>query len=170
MGPNYPARFGYPLTYGVGGTIHNHHLAWKVDLDIGGQTNSVNIHEVKMGQVNTGVPGGRAWAPYYEATIAATESDAAIVSNFATPKLPVIINEASKNKYGSPRGYKVQVNRPVWELMPEDGGYKKALGELWQRHWRSIESHIPCCLVNQQSTRFDAGMCCLYQLPHAPLW
>ena len=56
---SYPARFGYPMNWGVGGTIHNHHLAWKVDLDIAGTQNSVRTHEIKMAQVRASGLGFR---------------------------------------------------------------------------------------------------------------
>jgi len=124
---NYPNRFGYPLSYGVGGTIHNHHLAWKVDLDIAGTANSVRIHEVKMGEADTGY-GGKAWVHYYDVKTAEKEDDTGIVSNYARPKLPVIVNENAKNKWGSPRGYKIQVNRVAHELMPEQAPYKQSMG------------------------------------------
>jgi Cu2+-containing amine oxidase len=116
----------------VGGTIHNHHLAWKVDLDIAGTANSVRIHEIKMGEADTGF-GGKAWVHYYDVSTAEKEDDTAIVSNYATPKLPVVVNENAKNKWGSPRGYKIQVNRVAHELMPEQAPYKKAMGESWRR-------------------------------------
>jgi Cu2+-containing amine oxidase len=34
--------------YNISGTLHTHVLAWKVDLDIGGTQNSVNIHHMKV--------------------------------------------------------------------------------------------------------------------------
>lgn len=48
--PNYGRSFGYPLIYNVSGTLHTHVLGWKADLDIGGTSNSVNIHEMKVRQ------------------------------------------------------------------------------------------------------------------------
>jgi hypothetical protein len=46
--PSYARTFGYPLIWNVSGTLHTHVLGWKVDLDIGGTANSVNIHEMKV--------------------------------------------------------------------------------------------------------------------------
>lgn len=45
---NYPRSFGYPLIWNVSGTLHTHVLGWKVDLDIGGPSNSINLHEMKV--------------------------------------------------------------------------------------------------------------------------
>lgn len=74
----------------------------------------------------------------YDSAIAEKEEDAAYEVDMRTPKIPVVINEASRNTYGSPRGYKVQLNRPLLNLEP--AGYKrsKALGEwvgLWVDRW-----------------------------------
>jgi Cu2+-containing amine oxidase len=44
----YRESFGYPLMYNISGTLHTHVLAWKVDLDVGGTQNSVNIHHMKV--------------------------------------------------------------------------------------------------------------------------
>jgi Copper amine oxidase, enzyme domain len=46
--PSYSNSFGYPLIYNISGTLHTHVLAWKVDLDVGGTSNSVNIHTMKV--------------------------------------------------------------------------------------------------------------------------
>jgi hypothetical protein len=45
---NYARSFGYPLIWNVSGTLHTHVLGWKADLDIGGTSNSINIHEMKV--------------------------------------------------------------------------------------------------------------------------
>ena len=47
-------RYGHPLHYNVSGTIHDHMLHWKVDLDISGPSsprgsnNSVRLDEMKV--------------------------------------------------------------------------------------------------------------------------
>lgn len=126
--PKYPSRFGYPVTFGIGGTIHTHQLAWKVDLDIAGVNNSVNIHEVKYGSFSDNGLGTLVASPFYERITPETELATAILPNYDTPKIPVVVNEAATNKWGAPRGYKVLVNRPQRELMPADAPYKRSLG------------------------------------------
>ena len=61
-----------------------------------------------------------------------TEQQSAINTNLATPKIPIVVNENARNKWGSARGYKVQVNRVIHELMPESEPWKKSLGE-WRK-------------------------------------
>jgi Cu2+-containing amine oxidase len=54
--PYWRNKFAYPLMYNVSGSLHNHLIAWKVDLDVAGRSNSVNMHTI-------GVGGARANAP-----------------------------------------------------------------------------------------------------------
>jgi hypothetical protein len=60
-----------------------------------------------------------------------------------SPKIPVVINEFSKNAYGSPRGYKVQLNRPLLNLEPEGYARSKALGEFFWLVWGGLEPDGP---------------------------
>jgi Cu2+-containing amine oxidase len=52
--PSHKYRYGHPMQYNISGTIHDHMLHWKVDLDIGrgtgaaGVNNSVRIDEMKV--------------------------------------------------------------------------------------------------------------------------
>eukprot|EP00882_Tetradesmus_deserticola_P006545 GHRQ01006887.1.p1 GENE.GHRQ01006887.1~~GHRQ01006887.1.p1 ORF type:complete len:732 (+),score=281.45 GHRQ01006887.1:152-2347(+) len=123
----YRNSYGYPLTFNISGTLHTHVLAWKVDLDIAGTSNSVNIHHMKVGEADDGA-GGTIYINKYEAQIAETEEEAAYQAMMLTPKVPVVINENKKNGYGSPRGYKVQLNRPLLNLEPPGYARSKALG------------------------------------------
>jgi Cu2+-containing amine oxidase len=51
---HHGTRWGHPLSPDVAGTIHDHLLHWKVDLDIGGglrgagSDNSVRLDEMKV--------------------------------------------------------------------------------------------------------------------------
>ncbi|GBF94702.1 hypothetical protein Rsub_07585, partial [Raphidocelis subcapitata] len=44
--PYWRNKFGYHLMYNVSGSLHNHLIAWKVDLDVAGRSNSVNMHTI----------------------------------------------------------------------------------------------------------------------------
>lgn len=74
--------------------------------------------------------GGKIYINRYDAVIAEKEEDAAYAVSMRTPKIPVVINEGQKNQYGSPRGYKIQLNRPLLNLEPTGYERSKALGEL----------------------------------------
>jgi hypothetical protein len=86
------------------------------------------VARLQVGEADDGA-GGKIYINKYEAQIAETEDEAAYQTSMTAPKIPVVINEAKKNMYGSPRGYKVQLNRPLVNLEPEGYERSKALGE-----------------------------------------
>jgi hypothetical protein len=86
------------------------------------------IVHAQVGEADDGA-GGKVYINKYEAQIAETEDEAAYQTSMTAPKIPVVINEAKKNMYGSPRGYKVQLNRPMVNLEPAGYERSKALGE-----------------------------------------
>lgn len=51
--------------------------------------------------------GGEVFVNKYDAQIIEKEEDSGYVSKMFEPKMPIVINEQQKNKWGSPRGYKV---------------------------------------------------------------
>jgi hypothetical protein len=91
------------------------------------------LYVLQVGEADDGA-GGKIFINKYEAQIAETEDEAAYQTSMTAPKIPVVINEAKRNMYGSPRGYKVQLNRPMVNLEPEGYNRSKALGErCWQQ-------------------------------------
>lgn len=52
--------------------------------------------------------GGEVYINKYDAHIVEKEDDSGYISKMFEPKMPIIINENKRNKWGSPRGYKVR--------------------------------------------------------------
>lgn len=82
----------------------------------------------QVGQADDGI-GNKILINRYDSAIAEKEEDAAYEVDMRTPKIPVVINEYTRNLYGSPRGYKIQLNRPLLNLEPSGYARSKALGE-----------------------------------------
>lgn len=82
----------------------------------------------QVGQTDDGI-GNKIYINRYDAAFAEKEEDAAYATDMRTPKIPVVVNENSRNQYGSPRGYKIQLNRPLLNLEPAGYSRSKALGE-----------------------------------------
>ena len=102
----------------------------------------------QVGEADDGA-GGKIYINKYEAEIAETEDEATYAASMAAPKIPVVIAESKKNMFGSPRGYKVQLNRPLLNLEPEGYDRSKALGEccwllLWFRLYARQRHDLPC--------------------------
>lgn len=83
---------------------------------------------LQVGQADDGI-GNKILINRYDSAIAEKEEDAAYEVDMRTPKIPVVINEYTRNLYGSPRGYKIQLNRPLLNLEPSGYARSKALGE-----------------------------------------
>lgn len=64
----------------------------------------------------------------YDAKICEKEEEATMTVDLAKPKYAAIINENAKNKWGSPKGYKVQLSRPAHNLLPDSFSWNKGLG------------------------------------------
>lgn len=84
---------------------------------------------VQIGEADDGA-GGKILINKYESKICRFEQECVYATDMRTPKIPVVINENQKNVFGSARGYKVQLNRPLLNLEPEGYDRSKALGEL----------------------------------------
>jgi hypothetical protein len=84
---------------------------------------------VQIGTADDGI-GNKVYINRYDSAIAEKEEDAAYATDMQTPKIPVVINENQRNIYGTPRGYKVQLNRPLLNLEPSGYDRSKALGEF----------------------------------------
>ncbi|KAI8472809.1 MAG: copper amine oxidase [Monoraphidium minutum] len=129
--PYMRGKFGYPLMHNISGSLHTHLMAWKVDFDILGTANSINMHEIGIQKTEVSGLGIPIWNHRYIAKVAATEEETAIKFNAGAPKYPVFINEKgfkNRNKWGSLRGYKFQPMRVLHNLIPEGEGWGKGLG------------------------------------------
>lgn len=88
------------------------------------------VHLLLLPQIGTADDGigNKIYINRYDSAIAEKEEDAAYATDMQTPKIPVVINENQRNLYGTPRGYKVQLNRPLLNLEPSGYDRSKALG------------------------------------------
>lgn len=87
----------------------------------------VAARPLQVGQADDGI-GNKIYINRYDAAYAEKEEDAAYATDMRTPKIPVVVNENARNQYGSPRGYKIQLNRPLLNLEPSGYERSKALG------------------------------------------
>jgi hypothetical protein len=60
--PAWRNKFAYPLMWNVSGSLHNHVVAWKVDLDVAGRSNSVNMHQIGVQKSETPGMGMPIWS------------------------------------------------------------------------------------------------------------
>uniref|UniRef100_A0A6T5TPM3 Amine oxidase n=1 Tax=Chlamydomonas chlamydogama TaxID=225041 RepID=A0A6T5TPM3_9CHLO len=116
------SKYGYKFFYDVGGSVHDHIIQWKVDIEVNGTSNSVQLDEVKVEKVdypfNPLVPSG--YQKYVHRRLLDNETEALLNVDAKRPTHHIIVNEDSKNSWGSLRGMLVQVIRPFYQLLPDD--------------------------------------------------
>eukprot|EP00198_Chlamydomonas_reinhardtii_P004412 XP_001693748.1 copper amine oxidase, amiloride-sensitive [Chlamydomonas reinhardtii] len=114
--------YSYKLSPDAGGTLHDHVVHWKVDLDVAGQSNSVMRSTIVPELVDT------PWHPSVKTTwgkrlvrsIAETEHNATLLINPSTPTHMAVVNEDALNARGNPRGYRIDHKTYTYPLIPDD--------------------------------------------------
>ncbi|XP_046302556.1 membrane primary amine oxidase [Marmota monax] len=134
--------FGAAQKYGnrVGehtlGTVHTHSAHFKVDLDVAGLENWVWAED--MAFVPTTVP----WHPEHQVQrmqvtrkLLETEEQAAFPLGGATPRYLYLASNHS-NKWGHPRGYRIQILSFAGEPLPQNSSMERAFS--WERYHLAV--------------------------------
>lgn len=109
--------FGYKVSDNTHGQIHDHMFGFKVDLDILGTNNTMEVLHWKAGDIVTAlksqVPNITSVPPYFLHNITRyieyeyIEREEAFRHNLEEPKFWLVVNENKKNKWGVERGYQI---------------------------------------------------------------
>ncbi|KAK9823044.1 hypothetical protein WJX81_002929 [Elliptochloris bilobata] len=141
--PYTPAavNFSAPVFYGVGAPLRDHFLHWRVDLDVNGTANSVRLDTVELGQSawpwSVPAPGAPTNATAATPTkrlrraTPETEDGASVPHGAAATTAFAVVNERRLNRWGDPRGYRIQVDATIPQLYPES--YAPAAAAPWSR-------------------------------------
>ena len=120
------------------GTIHDHYILYKVDLDIAGTKNSYQTLDVVTKNLTNyqWEPGTYRMMKTIERNTKSTEKEAVLHYNFDQPKYLIVHNENAKNRYGNPRGYRVQPLLMVKQKFPDN--YFPTKGSPWTKYQLAI--------------------------------
>ncbi|KAM8815293.1 amine oxidase [copper-containing] 3 [Rhynchonycteris naso] len=134
--------FGAARSYGnqVGehtlGTIHTHSAHFKVDLDVGGLENWVWAEDMVF------VPMAVPWSPEHQMQrlqltrkLLETEEQAAFPLGSASPRYLYLASNRS-NKWGHPRGYRIQMLSFAGEPLPQNSSMERAVS--WGRYQLAV--------------------------------
>ncbi|KAL8276662.1 hypothetical protein RQP46_010930 [Phenoliferia psychrophenolica] len=103
--------YGYQIHDGLSGSMHDHSLNFKIDLDVLGTANTLAVHSVKAVDV---------LYPWSNTTRHTMKLERSEIKNEDEGKLNwpangggmfVVVNKNETNKYGEPRGYIVKPSR-----------------------------------------------------------
>ncbi|XP_029068375.1 membrane primary amine oxidase isoform X2 [Monodon monoceros] len=126
-------RYGNQVGKHMLGTVHTHSAHYKVDLDVGGLENWVWAED--MAFVPTAVP----WSPKHQIQrlqvtrkLLETEEQAAFPLGGPSPRYLYLASNHS-NKWGHPRGYRIQTVSFAGEPLPQNSSMERALS--WARTW-----------------------------------
>ncbi|XP_031541369.2 primary amine oxidase, liver isozyme-like isoform X1 [Vicugna pacos] len=129
-------RFGNQVGEHTLGTVHTHSVNFKVDLDVGGVENWVWAEDTAF--VPTAVP----WSPEHQIQrlqvtrkLLETEDQAAFPLGTAPPRYVYLASNHS-NKWGHPRGYRIQVVSFPGEPLPQTSSMERAFS--WARYQLAV--------------------------------
>uniref|UniRef100_A0A663MLC3 Amine oxidase n=1 Tax=Athene cunicularia TaxID=194338 RepID=A0A663MLC3_ATHCN len=131
-GTNYGNRVG-PHTLG---TMHLHHIHYKVDLDVNGQVNSLETQD--MGYELAKEP----WSmqntierPYLRRERLEREDEAAFPLNAPMPRY-LCFASPFPNKWGHPRSYRIQITSFAGEHLPASSPMERSIS--WGRYQLAV--------------------------------
>lgn len=147
--------YGNPIHPGVAGTIHDHLLNYKVDLDIGGQKNSYETIDITVENItNPWFPKARRVQKVLRRSLKETEQDAIYHRNFDHPKYLNFFSEGNVNKMGVNRGYRIHIRDTTKQMYPKD--WELVRGADWSRSQMTVtkrkeEEEKSSSIYNQNS-------------------
>ncbi|XP_004633857.1 membrane primary amine oxidase-like [Octodon degus] len=138
-------RYGSRVAEHTLGTVHTHSVHFKVDLDVAGPENSAWAEDLAF------VPSTVPWRPEQQMQrlqvtrkLLETEDQAAFPMGRPAPRYLYLASNRS-NKWGRPRGYRLQPQGPVGELLPQDSSTAAAFS--WGRYQVAVtrrKEEEPC--------------------------
>ncbi|NWV01696.1 AOC3 oxidase, partial [Upupa epops] len=132
QGTNYRNKVG-PHTLG---TMHLHHVHYKVDLDVDGQLNSLETQDMQYEFVKD------PWSmqntierPYLRREGLQTEDEAAFLLNTPMPRY-LSFTSPNSNKWGHPRSYRIQITSFAGEHLPTSSQMERSIS--WSRYQLAV--------------------------------
>ena len=114
--PTVSQAFGNQVHEGMASALHDHTMNWKVDLDIGGTSNQIEMDYVVPWRFED--QAGRLWTTKRLNKMIA-ETEFGMNMNPATPMKFVVQSSEETNSWGTPRGYALHAT-PHHQVYPED--------------------------------------------------
>ena len=123
------APYGNEIHQGVAGTIHDHLINYKVDLDIGGRKNSYETIDIKIENItNPWFPQARRVQKVLSRNLKKTEQEAIYRQNFDHPKYLNFFSEKNVNKMGVNRGYRIHIRDMMKQMYPKEWSLVRGAG------------------------------------------
>ncbi|XP_013394064.1 amiloride-sensitive amine oxidase [copper-containing] isoform X2 [Lingula anatina] len=131
------ARYGHKIAPRVLAGIHTHLFNYKVDVDVLGTANRFYTYDIET-ESRSDLPwyqGYQKDQPRFTKNLKQTEWQAAIQYKFENPKYYVFRSNQT-NAYGTPRGFRFQLNGMAKQVVPPRTGAEPGLS--WSRYQIAI--------------------------------
>ncbi|XP_074654725.1 diamine oxidase [copper-containing]-like [Tubulanus polymorphus] len=131
-------EYGFRVFGDALGTVHNHLVHFKVDLDIQGQRNRFETLDIIPTQtkVKYNIPHDILHQRKFIRNVRKSEKDAALKYNFEKPKVYLMYNVNATNVYGHERAYRLKLNGISKLLLPENEGIEPGIS--WARYQLAV--------------------------------
>ncbi|XP_033750640.1 putative amine oxidase [copper-containing] [Pecten maximus] len=131
--------YGYRLHDFIIGSLHQHLVHFKVDLDVMGTSNrfeTLNIEPESVDNIWSKVEGQKYHQTKFSHNLKSDELSAAYKYDFNSPKYLTFYNNRSTNKYGIPRSYRMLPRGMIKSLVAE--GYGNEPSMSWSRYQMAV--------------------------------
>ena len=134
---SHEASYGNQIHAGVAGTIHDHLINYKVDLDIGGRKNSFETVDIKVENItNPWFPKEKRVQKVLSHSLKKTEQEAIYHNNFDHPKYLNFFSEGNVNAMGVNRGYRVHIRDMMKQMYPKE--WELVRGAAWSLNQMTV--------------------------------
>lgn len=131
------ASYGNQIHAGVAGTIHDHLINYKVDLDIGGRKNSFETVDIKVENItNPWFPKEKRVQKVVSRSLKKSEQEAIYHNNFDHPKYLNFFSEGNVNAVGVNRGYRVHIRDMMKQMYPKE--WELVRGAAWSLNQMTV--------------------------------
>lgn len=154
--PGLSNEYSSPVHMFIGGSLHDHTIAWKVDVDIATVANHLVVGEVTP-QTFTDF-AGRKWSSkkMVETTPTAEGAGTQFVLDPTKPRSVFFASE-ERNAWGAKRMYKLHINRPHYNVLPHD--FEELRSNKWSKYMLSVtqrkDNEWTCTLDNDNDWMYD---------------
>ena len=132
--------YGNQVHKNVAGSLHDHIMHYKVDLDIAGRKNRYETITSKIENISSlWFPNTRHVQKRLIRDLKKTELDAAYKFDFKHPSYLNFYNPVEKNAQGVRRGYRVQLNGIIHQLYPENWQFTN--GFSWSHYQLAVTKY-----------------------------
>ena len=111
-------RYGRLIAPGLVGVNHSHFFSFRIDLDVDGAGNSLQVERLRTERLPAQNPRRSIWST--ESVTARTEAEGMRMSTMAAPELWRIVNPSVRGPYSGFAGYQIESHSAMSLLSPDD--------------------------------------------------